>query len=264
MRDKEDEIPFIILRTIECSEASVLMARNNCSHAWAEDVYMKSQKLKTSLQQIATCYFQPTKDTMDERFGFNTKNLVYLETLSQNLIAPADSFLYHHRQALANYATENIHSQRHTRALIDYIKLRFESKFAETDNLFAKGLVTQESIKYLFKPNELVISGTYGQPAAFVLQEWPKLNSDGWVTLKCWSFHTDGKGFARRASTLSVAPIGPSSRHIEDLIAYPLRFAKPVLLESIRSRGQRHWQYRTAAQVTYKGWNVRKDQYFVS
>lgn len=263
--DNSDEIAFIIVRTVECSKASVLMARAGGLLRWTEDIYMKSQVSKTALQQIATCYYQPVskKDSDNLVSAFPKSSSTSEAPLLQNQIFPADLFLFHHRQALEEYVAQNADSKQHICAVLEYTRSRFGSEFAEADRLFTKGLVTQAYILHLFKPNELVISGTHGRPAAFVLQEWPEIDGDGWVTLRCWSFQTDGSGFARKSSVISVPPVGWNPKNIQDLAAYPLRFAAPDLLEMIRSRGEKHWQHRTASQVVYKGWNVRRDQFFV-
>ena len=235
---------FVIVRTIECSEASILVARAGGPLRWTEDICMKSPISKNILQNIASCYFQSG-------------------ALSDNQIVPAELFLFHHRNALEDYAAKHPDSKQLIAGLLDYTKHRFGSDFADADSLFSKGLVTQKFVLHLFKPNEFVVSWTYGSPAAFVLQQWPETNLDGSVTLQCWSFQTDGSGFARKKSILSVPPIGPKSANIKDLIAYPLRFAAPKLCEMIRSRGEKHWKHRNSTLITYKGWNVPRDQFFV-
>ena len=251
MEDNTNDTAFIIIRMVACSQASVLMARAGGLLRWNEDIYVKSQVLKHTLQHIATCYFQPVEDT------------AYPDRFSQNRIAPADLFFFHHRKAMENYVADHADSKQHIDAVLVYMKHRFGSEFADADSLFANGLVTQAHVLHLFKPNELVISGTYGKPAAFVLQQWPEMDGNGWVTLRCWSFQTDGSGFARKSSMISVPPVGLSPTNIQDLVAYPLRFAAPELHEMIRSRGEKYWQLRTATHITYKGWNVPRDQFFV-
>ena len=260
MENDTDGAAFIIIRTVECSQASVLMAQAGGLLRWTEDLFMKSQVSKDALRQIATCYFQPVENKQP---GFVKTSSSTKAPLLQNQIAPADLFLFHHRKALENYIADHADSKQHIDTVLGYTKYRFGSEFAGADSLFANSLVTRAYILHLFKPNELVICGTYGRPAAFVLQQWPEMDPDGWVTLRCWSFQTDGHGFARKSSTISIPPVGSKPVNIQDLVAYPLRFAAPELQEKIRSRGEKHWQLRTATQITYKGWNVQEDQYFV-
>lgn len=250
MENDEDGIAFVAIRTVHCSEASVLMARTDGSLRWTEAIYTKSRLLKKAMQEVATCYFQPVaKENQFER----------------NPITPSASFLFHHRDLLRNYAIEQPETKQHIEALLRYSDKRFGMEFVEADSLFARGTVDQEHLIYLFKPNDLVISGTYEKPAAFVLQEWPRLENTGWVYLTCWSFQTDGRGFARKQETLSIPPIGAKVHSaIDNLPAYPLKFATKELRDLIRRRGEKYWDHRTATQITYKGWNVAGDQFFVS
>ena len=191
------------------------------------------------------------------------------ELWEDNQIDPDNLFLFHHRGLLRSYAEQHSECTLHLNALLEYTENRFGTEFAEVDRLCEQGLVTQGYISYLFKPNDLVVSGILGKPAAFVLQEWPEgseLTTNGRIILGCWSFQTDGSGFARRATDLSVSipHLGSDTMKINHLTAYPLRFASPELQNIIQGQGQKHWELRTATQVTYKGWDIENDQYFVS
>ncbi|KAL8741987.1 MAG: hypothetical protein Q9190_005468 [Brigantiaea leucoxantha] len=265
MEDDTDDIAFIIIRTVECSQASVLMAQAGGLLRWTEDIFTKSRVSKIALRQIATCYFHPVEKNQHSSYDCSHTIKTSSSTkapLLKNQIVPVDLFLFHHRMALKDYVADHAGSKQHISAVLDYTKTMFGSEFADADSLFANGLVTRAHVLHLFKPNELVISGTYGRPAAFVLQQWPEMDPNGCVTLRCWSFQPDGHGFARKSSFISVPPVGSKPVNIQDLVAYPLRFATPELREKIHTRGEKHWQLRTATQITYKGWNVGEDQYF--
>ncbi|KAL9611363.1 MAG: hypothetical protein Q9167_003982 [Letrouitia subvulpina] len=183
MGDDTDDTAFIIIRTVECSQASVSIAQAGGLLRWTEDIFMKSQVSKKALQQIATCYFQPVQKNQDSGYDSGSTSKT---PLLQNQIVPADLFLFHHREALEKYVADHVDSKQHISAVLDYTRYRFGSEFADADSLFANGLVTQAHVLHLFKPNELVICGAYGRPAAFVLQQWPEMDRDGWVTLRSY------------------------------------------------------------------------------
>lgn len=262
MEDDTDDVAFVIVRTVECSAASILMARSGMSLRWTEQIYIKSNVLRNAMQQVATCYFQPISNSNPggDPYDHTTTSSSLFE---QNRITPVDLVLFHHRTSLQNHIREHPETEQHIGSLLEYTRKRYGPDFAEADDLFSRGLVTQEHILKLYRPNELVISGTYGRPAAFVVQEWPSLE-DGWVTITCWSFQTDGSGFARKRSILSIPPIGPNTADIRRLPAYPLQFASPEVWESVRAYGKKQWDLRTTSQVTYRGENVKGDQYYVS
>lgn len=264
MQNETDDVAFVVIRTVECSEGSVLMARAGGPLRWTEDIYMKSKISKIAMQQIATCYFQPIPDIPNPAFSSMRSPSNSKEPFHMNQITPAELFFFHHLHLLRDYHIKHSESKQHIDALVGYVDSRYGEEFTEAESLFARGLVSKAHILNLFRPNELVIAGTYGRPAAFVLQEWPKLNSDGWVTLSCWSFQTDGSGFARKRTYLSIPPIEPETTKIQALVAYPLRFTTTELRNLIRSCGEKQWEHRNATQITYKGWNVGRDQFFVS
>ena len=80
MEDDTDDFAFTIIRTVECSEASVLMARADGSLRWTEAIYTRSKISKNALQKIATCYFQPVLE----------ENIKLLKPVEQDQIAPAE------------------------------------------------------------------------------------------------------------------------------------------------------------------------------
>lgn len=265
MENDTDGIAFVVIRTVECSEASVLIACAGGALRWTEAIYTKSRIIKNTMQEIATCYFQPVPEETNTYPYYDEAQFPGTKApFEQNRIAPADLFLFHHRHLLRTHALNHSESKQYIDALFEYMDNRFGMEFEEADSLFARGIVTQAHILNLFRPNELVISGTYGKPVAFVLQEWPKLGSNGWLTLSCWSFQPDGSGFARKRSVLSIPPIEPKTTKIQNLVAYPLHFANTELRELIRSRGEKQWELRITTQITYRGWNIEKDQFFVS
>jgi hypothetical protein len=157
MEDDSDDVAFVVIRTVECSEDSVLIAEAGGPLRWTEAIYAKSKISKRFLQQVATCYFQPPPPRRGR------------ELWEDNQIDPDKLFLFHHRGLLRSYAEQHSECTLHLNALLEYMENRLGTEFAEVDRLCEQGLVTQEYISYLFKPNDLVVSGILGKPAAFVL-----------------------------------------------------------------------------------------------
>lgn len=98
MENDTDGIAFVIIRTVECSEASVLLASAGGPLWWTEAVYAKSRILKESLQTIATCHFQPvSSEEMPTTMAYNDAGKMSgQDTKSpskRNEIDPADLFL---------------------------------------------------------------------------------------------------------------------------------------------------------------------------
>lgn len=124
MENDTDDIAFVAIRTVECSQASVLKARAGGPLRWTEAICTKSNMLKEALQAVATCYFQPPPRESPPPGGYYksaSKSSGDTESLFiQNQIDPADLFLFHHRDLLRNYALAHPETKLHINALLGY------------------------------------------------------------------------------------------------------------------------------------------------
>ncbi|CAO2649162.1 Nn.00g101110.m01.CDS01 [Neocucurbitaria sp. VM-36] len=69
MADDTDDTAFVIIRSIKCSEASVLMARDGVPLQWTEDIFMRSQVSKRVLKEVATRY-PASKSQIEALLGY--------------------------------------------------------------------------------------------------------------------------------------------------------------------------------------------------
>jgi hypothetical protein len=179
-------------------------------------------------------------------------------------IAPLQLFLYHHHSTLKRYIQVHPREGDHLGGLLQYSETRFGKEFEEAEALIERsGLVSQEHILKLYRPNDLVVGELHGQPSAFVVHDWPWIDDRNWITLNCWSFETDGFGFTRKMTVFSIPPIETTTKAVSSLVAYPLRLARVETQEMIQLNGQKQWSFRKATPVMYKGWNVESNQYYV-
>lgn len=164
---------------------------------------------------------------------------------------------------LKRYIEEQPTARDHINGLLQYSDARYGQDFKEVKALFARDLVSQEHILKLYRPNEIVVTEIHGRSTAVVVHDWPQLVQRNWTTINCWTFQTDGSGFARKLTVQSIPPIESNFQEISSPVAYPIRFANPELQEKIRANRWKQWRFRTVTQVMYKAWNVNRDQYYV-
>ena len=75
----------------------------------------------------------------------------------------------------------------------------------------------------------------------------------------------DGIGLARKQHSLSIPRLADGEEiEISTLPVIPLHFVDLELRLRLERRGQKHWNLRSQTYVTYQGWNVSKDQFYVS
>jgi hypothetical protein len=239
------------------------MARANVPLQSTEKIYAKSRTSKNVLHQIAMCHFQSDPKHEHDQVP-HRKAHFSRASYAQNEITFFKLFSFHHHSMLKQYIGEHPIAEDHLSGLLQYSEARYGNDFKEAEAIFERGLVNQKHILKLYRPNDIVVSEVHGRPAAFVVHDWPRYGQRNWITLNCWSFQTDGYGFTRKLSVISIPPIEEGLKEISFLLAYPIHFASPEVKETIRVSGWRQWSFRTATQVMYTGWNVERDQSYVS
>ena len=184
-----------------------------------------------------------------------------------------DVFLFHHRDGLSRLydMTGDIDT------LLRY--LRWDSALCHTfrrcDELFAEGRVTADTIKYLYVPDEIIVSNVHGPDrmrppgpecrTAYVVSNM-SLNKQkpGTMRLDCWGWVYGGDELRRRWVDLEAeVPLDEDGTAIQNLVAYPLRFAEESVKAHLLQRGTRFWQQmRFKKHVAYEGWCWHKEWNF--
>lgn len=253
---RNDDVAIVIVRQVRCAENMAIHA-NAEGLKWHESLAAKSKTLRTALASVARCYYNVSQDTGARGPASHSSEV------DQFQISPARLFLFHHHSALRTHALTYPDTESHIYALIAYCDNRYGPDFAEALRLFQGGVVVQKHLSKLFMPNEVVISSIDGHLRAFMVQEWPETDANGRTTLRCWSWRSDGARFVRKATNLQLPPLEGEYVRIQSLHAYPIDFATSQTKELLESRGRKQWSLRRSSHVSYTGWNVSRDQYYV-
>jgi hypothetical protein len=168
-------------------------------------------------------------------------------------------YLYHDRHFLGEkVGIMDEEHQTHVNILMDYVKTSFESSYNEASNLFSQGLVSYETILYLYEPKMYVVAEKNGDILAYETVSWLTSDTDrenpeeDW-NLECWSWKFDGSlrksmhtfQFGWPWSTRDVKPI-------QSLTVYPLRYARATLERELHVRGEKFWSCREKIYVSYE------------
>jgi hypothetical protein len=266
LNDEIDDTAFVVVKTIECSSASISMTHSNIPLRSTEKVYVKSRLSKVALRRIAKCHFQSESKREHTSHKCPCKETQSAEAPHPCVeIAPLKLFLFHHHSIMKRYVEEHPFAKDHISALLQFSEARYGKEFEEAEAEFERDrVVSQEHILKLYRPNDLVVGEIHGHPAAFVVHDWPQVDQRNWITLSCWFFQTDGFGFARKLTSLLIPPISANSKALSTLVAFPLRLASDEIRKTLQMNGKKQWSFRKATQVAYKGWDVKCDQYYVS
>ncbi|CAD6593389.1 MAG: hypothetical protein ASARMPREDX12_007125 [Alectoria sarmentosa] len=243
----EDDVAFIIVRETYCSEGARSLSQSPLNRVWYENLWLKSAPLRLALASTASCFINDIKKNQhdihqgEKRITNNGSLVATREVYLPHL------FLYHHRVHLRGYAADHPDALSHVRALLEYTSEVYGGDYREADELFGKGLVTSRHLVKLFAPNELVFASTDDQPTAYVVQQWPTMNSEGYLQLECWSWKSDGAKFVRKKNVLTVLPPQFDDEQIEirHLSVAPLAYESPEIRSYLEFRGRKHWSLRS-------------------
>jgi hypothetical protein len=187
----------------------------------------------------------------------NTPGTIKNINLGEEIHAPYHYF-YHTRTAIKRKASRmDEEHQARVDLLMAYVESSFEASYLEARALFSQGLVTFETIPYLFEPRTFIVAEEASEMLVYEAICWLEGTVDvdklqkQW-TLRCWSWKFDGE-LREHLKEFSIVWPWPKRepRPIQSLSVYPLEYAKPGLEEELQSRGEKFWSCKSRTFVSY-------------
>ncbi|KAI0871174.1 AAA family ATPase [Hypoxylon argillaceum] len=244
----------------------------------AEAIFLNSQ----GMVDAAEAFFA-TQPKFEEEFpGLNIRAPL-----------PAPYLFWYHYRTFDVSSRLSAHHQQRMQLLTSWIDANYGIRYDLVDQQLAEGLISSKSMPFLVKPGDVLVWEAKGEPHAVIAKSWPVQNDV--VETKAWDLmgdidraREDGPAFRSR-STWKVdgwryaydgrllredwpLEIVLESKYpddqipIQDLSAYPLKFAKPRVAATLEKRGQTFWKCRQQKFVSYdnkKDANEAEERYMV-
>lgn len=209
-----------------------------------------------------------------EYYGFNMD--ADATTEPTNLMAPYIAIYHAQRDDLGTFL-ETLEGKQQTqfRVLLDYITTQYENEYRDVDDMTRKGKITQEYVKYLFRPGDIIVQGNGKDARGYSCKSWlrygvrnideyDEILSIGEVidseatdskrrfTISAWHWAFDGQ-FSRKMSELSVEFDAEdfSEKNINELNIRPLTYVDEATKERLWRRGEWLWKCRVRHMVSY-------------
>lgn len=238
-----------------------------------ESIAICSEKLCDQLNTLV-------KDIPDTKSRF-PKFAPYHHDDSEDVEAPY--FFYYHNREFSSRTRENLSSNDSLGLLLDYISQSVADTYKEVDDLLSQNQNTADMIPYLFAPTSIIVQYLKDDIYAYVQKGECRTSSEKnkyhqIITLPVESWSYNGK-FTQYTTNLVVnfhidhidsfdsdsgSPKTPPIMKIQDLSAYPLRFAPENVRPELLERGKKFWRCRKQKFVLYTGLDYARTQYFVS
>ncbi|KAM7217128.1 Fidgetin-like protein 1 [Rhypophila decipiens] len=264
---------FIVYRDFQCqagpaSPTSVLGINSslNKSTVFRERISVVSEDLQGILQK--TSLFAPDRAAYKMPIPWQHQNghsmpMGHTDPSYPWSAAPSEythRFLFLHRQVLRDQAASCTEESRGPlEALLSYLDTNPHPMYAKCDAFFARGVVTHDTLEWLFCPNEVLVSTEDSVRTGCVLRCFP--DTDGArLGLLCWSWGYDGHRLRRKDRNLSVQIPSFGETRIDQLAVYPLRFAPQEIKDKILANGRKFWQHRKQMQIAYQGPDYQRER----
>lgn len=252
----ESTTAITVVRHVRCNENQQLRQDLNQNLKWHESVAVTSPVLRKALSSVALCYYDGKSD---EKADTSTHQF-----MNQLTISPLKLFLFHHQHLLARYAERHPSAAEHVNALLNFCEQRYGAEFDQARELFDSGMVTQNHLDKLYRPNDVIVSADAGHPTAYVLSKWPIVLNNGTIQLHCWNWRNNGASWHRHCCILEVPAIYPaSSAAVNSLGAYPgTRYAPLEEYDKLWARGRKLWDLKDRSYVAYTGYDAQCESFY--
>ncbi|KAI0908788.1 hypothetical protein F4823DRAFT_597286 [Ustulina deusta] len=244
------EVAFIIYRDYFCEQDT----RSSLYGSWTDRPGTKryreffsivSEDLHAIIQRRSK--FAPDRDAYRTgRFEAGAETLS--PALSSARSEYSHRFLYHHRAELSLEAATATEGSA-IRALYSYMMENPSNMYSKCDHLFSQGLVSDDTLSWLFHPNDVLVASEGPLEIAYVLRGFPEERSR--LELNCWNWGYDGHSLRRMDTSVSVDVPTYGTVRINKLAIYPLRFATEETKKRLFDNGKQFWNLRHQSLVSY-------------
>ncbi|KAI0878207.1 hypothetical protein GGS24DRAFT_13174 [Hypoxylon argillaceum] len=269
VRDLDDflqgrkEVAFIVYRDYFCCQDGIPSSlhgpwTDRSGKYCRELLSVVSEDLYATMQRSSK--FAPNQDAYKlDRVEPEAKALS--QALSLEPSEYSHQFLYHHRTELGKEAATATEGSA-IKALSSYIWGNPSDLYSKCDNLFSQGLVSHDTLSWLFRPNTVIVASKGRLAIAYVLRGFLKEGSQ--LNLNCWNWGYDGHRLHRVDTSISVDVPTHGTVHINELVVYPLRFAAEETRKRLLDNGEKFWNLRHQSFVSYEGPDYKGERTYPS
>jgi len=258
-----EKTAFIVYRDFRCEEgtrSSLLgygTGRRTAKY-FRELISIVSEELHSILQQRSK--FAPNEEAY-KIDSYESSSYRTSAALSNATSEYSHRFLYNHRLEISAEAATAPEGSA-INALSSYILDNPDSMYKKCDDLFTQGLVSHDTLPWLFRPNGIVVSSQGPLPIAYILRCFPAERSQ--LKLQCWNWGYDGHKLRRKDTTLIVNPPAFGEGRIDALAVYPVEYATTETRNRLLDNGTKFWRLRQQALVSYEGPDYKGERIYVS
>jgi hypothetical protein len=192
----------------------------------------------------------------------------------------APYFFYYHNREFFSKKREKFAAENGLGLLLDYISQSVAEIYKEVDDLLSQNVLTAETIPYLFSPTTTIVTPNKDGLYAFNQYGKCEVSFDGDIynqtfilPVETWSYNGTFTKISTKLvvvfhvhelDSYSKLPKKKATMKIQELSAYPIRYAPEQIKMELLERGKKFWRCRKQNYVLYTGLDYARTQHFVS
>jgi ATPase family associated with various cellular activities (AAA) len=292
--EKHCDLAFIVYKDFDVDELEAAKSKAMSDESSEDDMILEVRNTHESILPVSRDLCAAVSALLGSRSDFSELFHWYQ---TQSLIPGPYLAIYHSRSAMNEFIQTLAQGcQKQLGLLLDYVFSQFGDEYAAADDLLARGRISLPYLKYLYKPNDVLVEFKDGDCLGFVSKSWPlntrlrepsdekyhpSVYSDphtfkGATRPECriceiegWSWRFDGT-FSRRnvLSTLELDFNDKVEKDIADLNIRPMKYVSDEVRDLLKRRGETFWSCRFRRFVSYKetegrDWQASSDERYM-
>jgi hypothetical protein len=292
--EKHHDLAFIVYKDFDVNEPEAANSRTTSSENSDNDIILEVPSTHESILPVSQDLRRAVTTLLHSRPEFSD----LLSWYQDKSLLPAPYLAIYHSRCTMDDLIQNLSEscRKQLSLLLEYVFSVYGGEYAAADDLLSRGKVSLPYVKYLFKPNDILVEKKGDDVSGFVSKSWPlntrvressdskypsSLYSDPhsfkgpprtvyrlW-DIEAWSWKFDSTFYRENAHlTLELNENDSAEQNITDLNIRPLAYVTHDVKELLKRRGETFWSCRFRRFVSYKensghDWQTSSDERYM-
>jgi hypothetical protein len=292
--EKHCDLAFVVYKDFDITELEAAKGKTMSDESNENDIISEVSNTNESILPVSRDLCAAITALLRSRSEFS-QLLGWYESMS---LLPGPYLAIYHSRSVMDGLMQTLSEgcQKQLCLLLEYVSSQFGDEYAAADDLLSRGRISLPYLKYLYKPNDVLVEGKGDDCMGFVSKTWPlstrlrepsdekylpSVYSDlhkfkGLTRTECriceieaWSWKFDGTFY--RETTLLTLELGTNDnveKNIADLNVRPFEYVTDEVRDLLNRRGETFWSFRSRRFVSYKEnrgreWQASSDERYM-
>jgi ATPase family associated with various cellular activities (AAA) len=276
--EKHCDLAFVVYKDFDITELEAAKGKTMSDESRENDIISEVSNTNESILPVSRDLCAAITALLRSRSEFS-QLLGWYESMS---LLPGPYLAIYYSRSVMDGLMQTLSEgcQKQLCLLLEYVSSQFGDEYAAADDLLSRGRISLPYLKYLYKPNDVLVEGKGDDCMGFVSRTWPlnmrllEYSDEKYLPSVCsdlhkfkeptrtgcriceieaWSWKFDGTFY--RETTLLTLELGSNDnveKNIADLNIRPVKYVTDEVRDLLNRRGEIFWSCRFRHFVSYK------------